>query len=125
MGRPVNKSKIGSGSGRIAVSKYRFTGGSELSSPAAYIVSQKGTQKFRVTDGTTTETLQLVDKASSLSEGEFTINAVLDDSTVVQITKLKNRTITYDDSTQIQYEVGGTSGGVHDTGDSIASVESQ
>lgn len=124
MGRPIKKDKIGLGAGRIKVTRYRFAGESEATTPTGYIVAQKGTNKFRVSDGTTTETLQLVDKSGSLAEGEFAVNAVLDDSTVVQITKFKNRTITYDDSAQIGYVITGVTGD-EDDGDGKASVDSQ
>ena len=40
MGRPINKDKIGYGSGRIAVSRHLFTGGSEATT-AAHIVKQQ------------------------------------------------------------------------------------
>lgn len=125
MGRPINSSKIGSGSGKIKVTRYRFTGASEATSPTAYILAQKGTRKFRVTDGTSTETLRLVNKAAgALAEGEFAIDAALDDSSIVQVTKLKNRTITYEDTTQITYVIGPVSGD-EDATDSKANVDGQ
>ena len=124
MGRPIKKDFIGSGTGRIKVTRYRFAAGAEFTTPTGFIVAQKGTTKFRVSDGVTTETLVLVDKAGSLLNGEFAINAVLDNSTVVQVTKLKNRTITYDDSAQIGYERTGVESG-HDTGDARASIDTQ
>jgi len=110
MGRPINKRKIGQGVGKLEVSRYFFTGASEVASTTtqAWIVSQRSTRKFKVTDGTTTEVLTLVNQSSGdLSAGEFAIDAVLDDSTVVQVTKLHNR--------KIQYEVGS-----EDTDDSVA-----
>jgi len=99
MGRPINKRKIGQGAGRLEVSRYFFTGASEVASTAtpAWIVSQRSTRKFRVTDGSTTEVLTLVNQSNGdLSAGEFAIDARLDDSTVVQITKLHNRTVSYE-----------------------------
>ena len=110
MGRPINKRKIGQGDGRLEVSRYFFTGASEVASSTtpAWIVSQRSTRKFKVSDGTTTEVLTLVNQsAGDLSAGEFAIDAVLDDSTVVQVTKLHNR--------KIQYEVGD-----EDTDDSVS-----
>lgn len=99
MGRPINKRFIGQGAGKLEVSRYFFTGASEVASTAtpAWIVSQRSSRKFKVSDGTTTETLTLVNQsAGDLSEGEFAIDAVLDDSTVVQVTKLHNRTVSYE-----------------------------
>lgn len=107
MGRPVNKNKIGSDSGRIAVSRYFFTGASELSAPQAWIVNQRSTSKFTITDGSSTEVMQLTDDAGGgLTAGQFAIDITLNDSTVVQVTKLKNRTVTYDDTSQIWYAIG-------------------
>ena len=119
MGRPINKRKIGQGDGKIEVSRYFFTGASEVASTTteAWIVSQRSSRKYKVSDGTTTEVLTLVNQsAGDLSAGEFAIDAVLDDSAVVQVTKLHNRTISVeagsedtDDSKatqKIKYNVG-------------------
>ena len=102
MGRPINKRKIGQGEGRILCSAYYFAGASEVNGGAtpAWIVSQRSTNKFIVSDGTTTQTLTLANEtAGSLAEGTFIINAILDDSSVVQVTKLRNRTIQYEGGT--------------------------
>jgi len=96
MGRPINKSKIGQGAGKISVTRYRFAGASEVASSTtqAWIVNQRSGNKFTVSDGSTTEVLTLVNKANgALAEGEMKIDAILDDSTTVQVTKLKNRTV--------------------------------
>jgi len=118
MGRPVNKRKLGQGAGRLEVSRYFFTGASEVASTTtpAWIVSQRSTRKFLVSDGTTSEVLQLVNQsANDLSAGEFAIDAVLDDSTVVQVTKLFNRTVSYEqDNIDLLSE---------DTDDSVASAK--
>lgn len=99
MGRPINKDKIGYGSGRIAVSRHFFTGGSEAST-AAHIYKQKGDSKFWVrldsdnADPTAGEVLKLVNKADgTLVAGEFKIDAIGSDSTTYQVTKLRNRTV--------------------------------
>ena len=99
MGRPINKRKIGQGNGKLEPSRYFFTGASEVASSTtpAWIVSQRSSRKYKITDGSTTEILTLVNQSSGdLSAGEFAIDAVLDDSTVVQVTKLHNRTIQYE-----------------------------
>jgi len=118
MGRPINKRFIGEGAGKIEVSRYFFTGASEVNSTAtpAYIVSQKSSRRYKVSDGTTTETLTLVNQsANDLSAGEFAIDAVLDDSTTVQITKLHNRTVSYE---QANIDLL-----AEDTDDSVASAQ--
>jgi len=99
MGRPINKRFIGQGAGKIEVSRYFFTGASEVASTAtpAYIVSQRSSRRYKISDGTTTETLTLVNQGDGdLSAGEFAIDAVLDDSNTVQVTKLHNRTVSYE-----------------------------
>lgn len=102
MGRPVNKRKIGFGRGRIAVSKHYFTGGSEkvgIGVDAAHIYKQKGDSKFwirldsDIADPTAGEVMKLVNKTSGLVAGEFTIDARGSDSTVYQVTKLRNKTV--------------------------------
>ena len=137
MGRPINKNKIGQGSGKIQATRHFFEGASEAST-TAWIVNQRSTNKFTVTDGSTTEVLTLVNQsAGDLSEGEFAIDAVLDDSTVVQVTKLHNRTIQYEkvspggedtddsvDVAKLQYVVGNA--GQEDDGESdTATVDGQ
>jgi len=112
MGRPINKDKIGYGAGRIKVSRHYFTGGSEATT-AAHIHRQAGNNKFVIRlDSNATgvftpathasdELMTLVNKADgALAAGEFKINATGSDSTVYQVTKLRNRTV--------QLEGGGT-----------------
>ena len=110
MGRPINKDKIGKGSGRIAVTRHYFTGGSEATT-AAHIVRQAGNGKYVVRLDSSTaphtgdEVLTLANKVGTgggeaLVEGEFTIDAIGSDSTTYQVTKLRNRTV--------QVEGGGT-----------------
>jgi len=131
MGRPINKRKIGQGDGKILCSAYYFTGASEVNGATtpAWIVSQRSTNKFNVTDGTTTEVLQLVNKtAGGLAAGEFIINAILDDSSVVQVTKLRNKTIQYEGGTSnvanVKFNIGnGLQAG--STSDDTAEVEGQ
>lgn len=119
MGRPINKRKIGQGAGKIEVSRYFFTGASEVASTTteAWIVNQRSSRKYTISDGTTTEVLTLVNQSSGdLSAGEFAIDAILDDSTIVQVSKLCNRTISVEAGTEdtddseatqkIKYNVG-------------------
>lgn len=103
MGRPVNKRKIGYGTGRIAVTRHFFTSGAEATTPA-HIYKQKGDSKFWVrldsdnANPAAGEVLKLVNKAGTgggeaLVAGEFTIDARGSDSTVYQVTKLRNKTV--------------------------------
>ena len=102
MGRPIKKSLIGSGAGKIQVTSYRLNGGVETSGDgAAYIVSQRSTKRFKVSvvdesdSSTTTAVLTLVNKAAgALAEGEFRISVVNPaDSSVDNASKLTNRTV--------------------------------
>lgn len=91
MGRPINKRFFGSSAteGDIRV---RFkTGGTEYN---GYIVKQKGSKKFVVTDGgSNTATCTLTNKADAgLSNGEMTIKGRLDNTTVGFVTKIDGRT---------------------------------
>ena len=107
MGRPINKDKIGFGTGRIKVTRHFFTGGSEATT-AAHIVRQAGNNKYVVRLDSknggggafaprrhaSDEVLTLVNKANgALAAGEFKIDAVGSDSTTYQVTKLRNRTV--------------------------------
>ena len=53
MGRPIKKSKFVSDFGadtsaKIAVTAYRTFGGAKVDSTTAYIVSQRGSKKFKI-----------------------------------------------------------------------------
>ena len=104
MGRPINKKYLGSGSGKIQVTSYRLTGGTETTTTqdsVAYIVSQRSTRKFKVrvdavADSSAADVvLTLVDKAAgALGEGEFRISVVNPlDSSTDNASKLTNRTV--------------------------------
>lgn len=104
MGRPINPSKIGSGSGKIQVTNYRLTGEVEAGAEegqGAFIVSQRSTRKFKVSatkpsdSSTVQEVLTLVNKAAgALAEGEFRISVQNPlDSSTDNATKLTNRTV--------------------------------
>ena len=106
MGRPVNKDKIGKGTGRIAVTRHYFTGGSEATT-AAHIVRQVSDNRFVVRLDSSTaphtgdEILQLTNLGSgNLTVGTFEIDAYGTDSATYQVTKIRNRTV--------QCEAGGT-----------------
>ena len=108
MGRPIKKSKFvsdfgASTSAKIAVTAYRTFGGSKVDSTTAYIVSQRGSKKFKIhLDDSSEETMLLKAVApGSLANdnvngmGEFMVQVTLDDSTVAYVEKFYNNTIHY------------------------------
>jgi len=111
MGRPIRKDRMVSGSndfggdneGKIAVTAYRTFGGSKVDSTTAYIVAQRSSKTFKVhLDDSTEVLMQLKAVApgslandSSTGLGEFMVQGILDDSTVVYISKFHNNTVQY------------------------------
>ena len=80
-------------SGRIAVSNYR-TGGSNTASTTAYIVSQRGSNQFKIHLEDSTEVVYKLVTAGTLSENNtFNVKAILDDSTVAYVSKFFNNTV--------------------------------
>jgi hypothetical protein len=113
MGRPIKESKMGSSvgfggnlSGKIAVTAYRTFGGSKVDSTTAYVVRQRGSKKFKVHLDDSSEVDMLLKPVApgSLSGanvnglGEFTVQVILDDSTVAYVEKFYNNTIHYVES---------------------------
>jgi hypothetical protein len=116
MGRPIKKTKMSidntlSGtnealSGKLAVTAYRPYGGAKVDSTTAYIVSQRGSKKFKIhLEDSTEETMLLkaVAPASLANDnvngmGEFCVQVILDDSTVAYVEKFYNNTIHYVES---------------------------
>ena len=100
MGRPIKKSRFVSDfgadtAGKIAVSNYR-TGGSNTASTTAYIVSQRGSQQFKIhMDDSTEDVFTLVTAATLTANGTFNVKVVLDDSTVAYVNKFYNNTVHY------------------------------
>lgn len=98
MGRPIRKDKFvasfgGDTSAKIAVSNYR-TGGSNTASTTAYIVSQRGSQQFKVhLEDSSEVVMTLVGTATLTENGTFNVRMVLDDSTTVHVTKFFNNTV--------------------------------
>jgi len=111
MGRPLKKSRFGSSAGDIEVTGAFATGttqpdgsGAESVSTATgnYIVAQRGSTQFKVNflsaDGSTrlTQVLTLTAVApGSLTNGQFCVQVILDDSTVAYVEKFYNNTIHY------------------------------
>ena len=91
-------------SGNIAVTAYRPDGGSKVDSTTAYVVNQRGSQKFKIHLEDSSEAvycLQAVAPASlpasapSGSAGTFCVQIILDDSTVAFVEKFYNNTVHY------------------------------
>ena len=111
MGRPVRKDRFGSSAGDFEVTGAFSTEstqpdgtGAEAVSTASgnYIVSQRSSTRFKVNflsaDGSTRleQILDLKPVATgSLTNGQFCIQIILDDSTVAYATKICNNTVSY------------------------------
>jgi hypothetical protein len=95
MGRPLNKRYFGTPTAAGDEIKVQFHNGT--GSVAGWIVKQTGAKRFVCTDGAVERECVLVDKASgAIAAGEMTITFKLDDTTVVQATKIAGRKITAD-----------------------------
>ena len=111
MGRPVKKSRFGNSAGDFEVSGAFATGtvqpdgtGAEAVSTTSgnYIVAQRSSTRFKVNftskDGSTRleQILDLKPVATgSLTNGQFCIQIILDDSTVAYASKIFNNTVHY------------------------------
>jgi hypothetical protein len=105
MGRPLNKRYFGEPTAAGNEIKVQFHNGT--GSVNGWIVKQTGSKRFVVTDGTTTKTCYLVDKASAaVAAGEMTIT-VLDGATPRQVTKIAGRKVTMDNGSQINWDFTG------------------
>ena len=109
MGRPIKKGRFGNSAGDIEVTAAFATGttqpdgsGAEAVSTANgnYIVSQRGSTQFKVNflsaDGSTRLEQVLTLKAvapGSLTNGQFCVQVILDDSTVAYVEKFYNNTV--------------------------------
>jgi hypothetical protein len=107
MGRPIQKRKMVGGaddfgsdlSGKIAVTAYRPSGGSKVDSTTAYIVSQRGSRKFKIHLDDSSEAvyeLKAVAPGSlANTSNQFCVQVILDDSTVAYVSKFFNNTVHY------------------------------
>ena len=107
MGRPLKKSKIAQSiidvasdlSGKIAVTGYRPSGGSLVSSATSYIISQRGSKLFKIwleDSSTGVYELKAVAPASlANTSNQFCVQIELDDSTVAYVEKFYNNTVHY------------------------------
>jgi hypothetical protein len=119
MGRPIRKDRFVSDfgaatAGKIAVTAYRPDGGAKVDSTTAYIVSQRGSMKFKIHLEDSTEAVyclravapgSLPASAPNGSDGTFCVQITLDDSTVAYVHKFFNNTVHY-------VTAGGASGSV-------------
>ena len=105
MGRPVNKRYFGDPVGGTQLRVEADTGNGAVDT--AFIVSQKGTNKFKVNDGTTTLDCRLVNKATAaLAEGEMVISGnVSGGAGRVTLRKLFNRTAIDWDGNRYTWEI--------------------
>ena len=119
MGRPIKKSKFvssfgGTTAAKIAVTGYRPTGGSLVSSTTSYIVSQRGSKLFKIHLEDSTEAvyeLKAVAPASlANTSNQFCVQITLDDSTVAYVEKFYNNTVHYvtaaGDAGNVPYTLG-------------------
>ena len=118
MGRPIKSSKMAGTSsgaaGQIAVTAYRTSGASLTNSTTAYLISQRGSKLFKISledSSTGVYCLKAVAPGSlsatppNGSAGEFCVQGILSDSTVVYVERFYNNTIHYKTA-------GGTTGTV-------------
>jgi len=108
MGRPLNKRYFGAPTAGGSEIKVQFNAGN--GSTPGYIVNQKGSKRFNVSNagGTDTGLCTLVDKASAdILEGEMTIT-VDDNGVARQVTKIAGRKLTMDNGNQITWDFTGT-----------------
>ena len=116
MGRPINKRYFGVPTAGGNEIKVQFNNGN--GSVPGYIVNQKGSKRFNVSNagGTETGLCKLVDKASAdLLEGEMSI-VVDDGGTARQVIKISGRMVTMDNGSKINWDFTGT-------GDTVAVEE--
>lgn len=105
MGRPVNKRYFGDPVGGTQIRVECHTGNGAVDT--GYITAQKGTNKFKVTDGTTEKDCRLVNKATAaLADGEMVAFGT-NGSTGERITlkKLFNRTAVDYNNNRYTWEV--------------------
>ena len=109
MGRPIRKDKFLSDfgaatAGKIAVTAYRTSGASLTNSTTAYLISQRGSKLFKISledSSTGVYCLKAVAPGSlsatppNGSAGEFCVQGILSDSTVVYVERFYNNTVHY------------------------------
>ena len=108
MGRPIKSSKMAGTSsgaaGQIAVTAYSASAASLTNSTTAYLISQRGSKLFKISledSSTGVYCLKAVAPGSlsatppNGSAGEFCVQGILSDSTVVYVERFYNNTVHY------------------------------
>ena len=94
MGRPINKRHIGSPDSGNEL-KCRFHNGT--AEVNGWIIKQKGSRRYRCSDGTNEANCKLVDKAQgALVAGEMTVTVKDDGGTIRQVTKITGHRVLLD-----------------------------
>ena len=104
MGRPIRSDRMsvttdqgGDGtSGRLAVTAYFPVGGSLQQEDDSFIISQRGSKRFKIqqmNDSSTAVYTLMAVAPASLSAGEMCVRVVLSDSTDSYVERFHNRTI--------------------------------
>jgi len=115
MGRPINKRYFGSGAGNQI--KVRAKIGNNPESDGI-IISQRSTNRFKVTVGPNTGICRLVNKNSgTLAANEMIVNLLSDEGVLVQATKLYNRTVIVEGNQRVKwnFSTSNTDGAVEAT----------
>jgi len=94
MGRPLNKRYFGPPTVAGNEIKVQFHNGT--ASVNGWIVKQKGSKRFLCTNGTVSRLCKLSTKASNLLlAGEMSITVKTDAATVLQVTKISAKKVTW------------------------------
>lgn len=100
MGRPLNKRFMGSGAGNQIKVHFKLDG----TEYDGYLVRQRSTKRFVVSDGTHTGICSLVNKnKGELDDNEMLVEAVTDEGILVQATKLHNRTFITEGNIRVKW----------------------
>ena len=114
--------------GKIEVTAYYPTGGSLQQSDNSFIISQRSSRKFKIHQQSDSSDAVLDLRAvapANLSEGQFCVRVILDDSTVAYVEKFYNNIVHYrvnstngyTDGTSgwVKYSLGSETGGADST----------
>ena len=120
MGSPIKKTLMsavtdsgGDGTaGRLAVTAYYPSGGSLQQNDNSFIVSQRGSKRFKIqqmNDSSTAVYTLMAVAPGSLSAGEMCVRCVLNDSTDSYVERFHNRTVRHGNGSttgQVTYTLG-------------------
>jgi hypothetical protein len=104
MGRPLRSDRFvasfgGTTAGKIAVTGYRPSGGSLVSSVSAYIISQRGSRLFKIHLEDSSEAVYelkaVAPDSLANTSNQFCVQVILNDSTVAYVDKFYNNTVHY------------------------------